>query len=435
MIHDAACFTALAPATTAVERQGIFYTKARWTPDALGALADHLGSAGRGALAKLPQRRVLDAWCAAVDSFRDPSSAASEALRPTLARFSALSGPALAGALEAILGGIARPSAETLFAEAQRVSDLEAHRGRLVAVFLASNLPALAVQSMLPALALGRPVLLKSPSSEPLFAPAFVRELCRFEPELEPALAAVTWSGGDSALETPVLNRAATVLAYGEQDTLDSISSRTQGTCIHYGPKTSLGIVAADANPTDVAPGLAHDIALFDQRGCLSIQAIYTDGDTQALASALARELDKLERRWPSGHLDPVAAAGVQQLRLDARARGLFQPELPIRSGTVVVDPLPDFRPSPGLRSVRVHPVGLDSIAPRLTPWKGRLQGAALAGKGAWQLEPQLAELGISRCTVPGRLQVPDALWHNGGVHPLEALSESVSTSAENRSS
>jgi len=77
---------------------------------------------------------------------------------------------------------------------------------------------------------------------------------------------------------------------------------------------------------------------------------------------------------------------------------------------------------------VRVHPGGLDQVIARLAPWRGRLQGAALAGDGAWVLEARLKELGISRCTAPGLLQVPDALWHNGGVHPLEALGGVVST-------
>ena len=57
-------------------------------------------------------------------------------------------------------------------------------------VILAGNLPALAVQPLLPALALRRPVLLKSPSAEPLFAPAFLEALTRREPRLAGAVAA-----------------------------------------------------------------------------------------------------------------------------------------------------------------------------------------------------------------------------------------------------
>lgn len=423
MIHDAACVSTLAPASAAVERKGIYYTSARWTPDGLASLAAHLDAAGGEALATLPRARLLDAWCTTIGLFRDPRSAESEALRSALTRFSGLSAPALGGALEAVLGGVDRPAA-TALAKAARQDMAQAVSGRgLVAVFLASNLPALAVQPLLPALILGRPVLLKSPTREPLFAPAFVRALCRVEPALETAVAAVTWPGGDLALEAPVLERAETVLAYGEEPAIDSIAARARGTCLAYGPKTSLASVGTDADPRSIAAGLARDIALFDQRGCLSIQAIYTEGDPEALAQALAGALAEQARHWPAGDLDPIAVAGVQQLRLDARLRGLTQPEMPLAQGTVVIDPVPDFRPSPGLRSVRIHPLSaLSQLPPLLGAWEGRLQGAALAGENAWSLAPALTALGVSRCAPPGRLQEPDALWHNGGVHPLEAL-------------
>jgi hypothetical protein len=113
----------------------------------------------------------------------------------------------------------------------------------------------------------------------------------------------------------------------------------------------------------------------------------------------------------------------VQQLRAEAALRGLAIWEHGPAAGTVVVDPLPEFRPGPGLRCVRVQPLpDLAELPRHLTPWAGRLQGAALAGAAALALEPALAALGVSRCAAPGDLQSPDALWHNGGVHPLTAL-------------
>src|SRR5260370_826583 len=83
-----------------------------------------------------------------------------------------------------------------------------------VLVVLASNLPALAVQPLLPTLALRRPVLLKSPSSEPLFAPAFLAALTRRETRLAGAVAAATWPGGDAELEAPLLAAARAGLAH-----------------------------------------------------------------------------------------------------------------------------------------------------------------------------------------------------------------------------
>ena len=104
--------------------------------------------------------------------------------------------------------------------------------------------------------------------------------------------------------------------------------------------------------------------------------------------------------------------------------RGLWHSELPLREGTVIVEPKPLLRPSPGLRKVRVHPLtDLARLPELLAPWQGKLQGAALAGVEAWALEPALARLGVSRCTAPGELQMPDAAWRNGGVDLLAELS------------
>lgn len=366
---------------------------------------------------------LLAAWGDTVEAFLDPGSPERRALDPGLAKTSRLSREGLAAALEAVLGGVRTGPAAALLAEAQGMP----RGGGQVLVVLASNLPALAVQPLWPALALRRPVLLKSPSAEPVFVPAFLDALTRREPRLREAVAAAVWRGGDERIEAPILEQVATVIAYGDEPALADLERRAPGKVVGYGPKTSLAVV-------DDPEGLARDVALFDQRGCLSVAAVYTSGDAEELARRLAEDLAELSRRWPPGPADPAALAAVQQARLEAEMRGLWAADLPILSGTVLVDPDPAFRPSPGLRTVRVHPLAsiqdLSRLPAILSPWKGKLQGAALAGEDAWRLAPALAGLGISRCAVPGDLQSPDVTWHNGGIHPLHALSQQTQGSS-----
>ena len=392
------------------------YEGAVWTPGALGGVLETLAAAGP-ALAALSDARILAAWAAAVD---DVGRAVEDVL-PALCR---LSPAGTRAGLERVLGGVSGEPARRLFAEAERRGS-GSRGGGPVLVVLAANLPGLAVQPLLALLALRRPVLLKSPSAEPLFAPAFVAALAAREPALAGAVAAATWPGGDRALEAPVLAGVERVIAYGESESLEDLERRAPGKLVGYGPKTSLAVVAAEAVSGETAAGLAEDVALFDQRGCLSVAAIYTDGDATALASHLAAALAELAERWPPGPPIPAELAAVQQARLEAELRGVswFQGGESVAAGTVVVEERPDFRPSPGLRTVRVHRVGeLASLPELLSPWRGRLQGAALAGNAAWALAAYLEELGISRCAAPGELQSPDALWHNGGVHPLEVF-------------
>jgi hypothetical protein len=406
------------PVFRTVEHPGTRYSAARWTPDALGRVVAALREGGE-ALRAIPDDELLAAWGDTVATFLRTVSLERRALDPQLARLCGLSRDGLRAGLEAVLGGVRKEPAAALLTRAHPVPDIGP-----VLVVLASNLPGLAVQPLLPALLARRPVLLKSPSAEPLFAPAFLAALARREPRLAGAVAAATWPGGDAKLEAPVLAGVGTVLAYGDRETLEDLERRAPGKVVGYGPKTSFAVVGASADLRAAAEGVARDVVLFDQRGCLSVVAVYTDGDAEGLAERLETELVDLARRWPPGPSVRAVSAAVQHLRLEAEMRGLRLSDLPLRQGTVIVDPDPALRPSPGLRTVRVHPLeDLERLPEILAPWRGRLQGAALAGEEAWALEPRLAALGLSRFAAPGELQSPDATWHNGGIDPLGAIS------------
>src|SRR5436305_598108 len=422
MLRDAYIPASLAhsrePVFRAVDHPGIRYHAARWTPDALGRVVAALHE-GTEALRAIPDDELLAAWGDTVATFLRTVSLERRALDPPLARLCGLSKDGLRAGLEAVLGGVRREPAAALLA---RSHPAPPDAGPVLAV-LASNLPALAVQTLLPALLVRRPVLLKSPSAEPLFAPAFLTALVRREPRLAGAVAAVTWPGGDAKLEAPVPERVGTVLGYGGREALEDLERRAPGRVVGYGPKISFGVVGASADVRVAAEGLARDVALFDQRGCLSVVAVYTSGDAEELAGRLETELLDLARRWPPGPPVRTDSATVQHVRLEAEMRGLWQSDLALRQGTVIVEPKLALLPSPGLRTVRVHPLeDLNRLPEILARWRGRLQGAALAGEEAWALEPRLSDLGVSRFAAPGELQSPDATWLNGGVDPLAAL-------------
>ena len=259
MLRDAFLPATLAhsrePVFRAVEKPGIRYSAARWTPDGLGRVVAALRE-GEAALRSIPAEDLLAAWSDTVATFLRSGSLERRALDPPLARLCGLSRDGLGAALDAVLGGVRKEAAAALLTRA-RPAPVEA--GPVLAV-LASNLPGLAVQPLLPALLARRPVLLKSPSAEPLFAPAFLAGLVRREPRLAGALAAATWSGGDVALEAPILAGVGTVLAYGDQPALDDLERRAPGRVVGFGPKTSLAVVGASADLRTAAEGLARDI-------------------------------------------------------------------------------------------------------------------------------------------------------------------------------
>jgi hypothetical protein len=366
--------------------------------------------AARSRLAALPKERLAKVWSETISELRG-----LEALRQKMAASLGFSPESLAAGLEVILDSVVGPDALALFE-----APPSAAPGPLL-IFLAATPPGLAAQALLPALALRRPALLKTSSAEPDFATLLVELLAAREPILGEAYAAATWRGGDRAIEAPLVATAGRVIAYGGSDAMADLAQRCSS-FFGFGSKISLAIVGAEADPRDAALGLARDIALFDQRGCLSVQLVLTTGDAAALGQELATALALEAERLPLGPASLGALAEIRLLREEAALRGAWVAQLPLRQGTVIVEPpgAPPA-PSPGWRTVRIHPLArLEDALPLLRPWQGLLQGAALAG-GAEILGPALTALGVTRIAPPGELQRAGiAGWPNGGRPALE---------------
>lgn len=395
-------------------------------PPDLELLAAHLAVHGTPSLAKVPRARRLAVWQEVAAAFLDPESPERRRLLPLLLDSSRLSPEGLTEGLETVLAGFSGPAAERAAARAavEFPDDASVAPG-YAAASLAGNLPGLAVQVLLPALLVGRPLLVKSASTEPWFAPAWISALAAREPALGEAFAAVRFEGSDRAAVSAAFSRADPLFAYGGSEAMAHFTTVAGSRLVAHGPKASLALVGNDSDLVGTARGLARDIALFDQRGCLSVQAVYTTANAAELAAALAWALLLESARLPPGPLDLAAAAAVQQLRAEAALRGTLvdSREMPLAAGTVLCESRLDFRPSPGLRTVRVYGVrALSEVLPALAPWQGQLQGAALAGSEAEVLTEELLALGLSRVAAPGELQAADAGWANGGIDAFAAL-------------
>jgi len=421
LLADFSVPAAFAPRDQPVDAAGA--RRGRFAPQELADLADHLAAHGFRALVAIPLERRLAVWEETIAAFLEPGSPERTALLPRLLVSSRLSAEGLTEALEIVLGGALGPAAAEL---ARRAGAREGDAApALAGVVLAGNIPGLAAQSLLPALLLGRPLLLKCASSEPWFAPALIAALVAREPTLAEAFAAVTFAGDDDAALTAAFGETDPLLAYGGAQAVASLAEAFGERLVAHGPKASVAFVGAEVDPVGTARGLARDIALFDQRGCLSVQAIYTEGDPEELAAALAWALLLESARLPHGPIDAATAAAVQQLRAEADMRQGRNKDLQLdlAVGTVLVESKTFFRPVPGLRTVRVHSVSkLTDALPALAPWKGKLQGAVLAGLTADELAASLPLLGFSRLARAGELQSADASWANGGIDPLDVL-------------
>ena len=361
------------------------------------------------ALGAVASRDLLAAWNDTLAAFLDPKSSERRNLDPRLLQSTGLSQAGLDHGLRAIGAGmLGEPAAAELRRPHRQSED------GFNLVILPAEPPGLILQSLLPALAARTPVLFKNSRAEPHFAPAFLDALGHRLPPLRDAYAALTWAGGDEAVEAALYASARVVVAYGDEETVAALRAAASGRLVTFGPKLSLGWVDADADLEQAAHGMALDIATFDQRGCLSVHAVFAvPGIADDFVAALADSLAQRATELPPGPGNAADRAGVRLAREDADLRGLPWYGDALDAGTVILENDPRIRPSPGLRTVRVHPA---EDVPRLDDWNGRIQGVAVAGHLPGNVRHAFEHAGVSRFASAGQLQTTDAAWRNGGI-------------------
>jgi acyl-CoA reductase-like NAD-dependent aldehyde dehydrogenase len=387
-------------------------------PEPTAALSARLDAAraGRAALRSRPVREIAAALAAAAVRWR--ADARLEAALPGAARLS----PELARAAVSIAAEAV--AVDTMIALAERAwglgaGDRPAPAGpALIAHVLASNVPALALPAIALACLAGAAVLVKSGRDDPVSAPAFVDALAALDPALAATIVSAYWPGGEIEREELLLGAAEVVIATGSDATLKALGARRWSRLVTHGPRVSVAAIgrAAVADADVIADALATDIALHDQRGCLSPHAIYVEaGGTlapRAFAERLAVALETVARRLPPG-----------PARVEERAaRRLFASGAEWASGVVVdagsagivvCQDEPAFRPSPGFRTVRVYPLpAIEALAPLLP--NGTVECVGLAGIDPNPLLAPLAARGVSRLCPVGRMQRPPLDWPRG---------------------
>jgi len=287
----------------------------------------------------------------------------------------------------------------------------------LVAHVLASNVAALA----LPAIALGclagAAVMVKSGRADPVSAEAFRRAIAAVDPDLAATVVTAYWPGGDLGCEDAAFARADVVVVTGSDATLAAVRGRL-GNLVAHGPRTS---VAAIARPTAAdADAVALDVALHDQRGCLSPSAVYVVGDARAFARTLAAALARLAERLPPGASTVEERAAVASIVREAE----WEPGMDVLAGpwgSVIDDPAPAFRPGPGRRTVRVHPLPDPAMLAALLP-ADRVECVGVAGVDPRDMASPLRARGVSRICPVGRMQRPSLSWPRGQRPPLGVL-------------
>jgi acyl-CoA reductase-like NAD-dependent aldehyde dehydrogenase len=295
----------------------------------------------------------------------------------------------------------------------------------LVAHVLASNVPALALPAIALACLAGAAVVVKSGRRDALSAPAFVYALANVDPELAATIVTEYWPGGDLGREDALLARADVVVLTGGDEAIAALAGRAHGRVLAHGPRASVAALGRSAlGDTRAATALALDVALHDQRGCLSPHAVYveTGGDVSPrdFADHLADALGEIARSLPRGEVGIEERAAVRACadEVEFLPGGIV---LDSAEGKVLYDELTTFRPTAGLRTIRVHPLDDVRTLPEILPI-GTIECVGLAGLDAAPLVAGLRARGVSRLCPVGAMQQPLLSWPRGQQPPLGAL-------------
>jgi hypothetical protein len=196
---------------------------------------------------------------------------------------------------------------------------------RLIAHFLAGNVPVPGIVSLCCGLLLRSANLVKVSSRDPVFPALFVESLREVDAELADCVAVLDWRRDEAALTRAALADADAVMAYGDDETISALRALVPAGIkfLGYGHKVSLAVVAKEAMTEENLPRLAQaaafDASVYDQQGCMSPHVFYVEEGgrlgPRKFAAALAEAMAAYQARVPQGKLSVEEAAQVAKLR------------------------------------------------------------------------------------------------------------------------
>lgn len=209
-----------------------------------------------------------------------------------------------------------------------RMDRANAVRGRQnVLAVLPGNVIGPVIQSAYCAAVAGTHAILKVSCAERYLAGIVSRQFDDLGEPLKGVVEAAYWRGGDTGTEAETLLRIWRVIVFGEDETIRQIRQRAEPhvDVVGYGESYSVAFVHVEASLDVAAAAIARDVCLFDQRGCMSPQTVYVQGDrgrAVLFAHALARSLETTGKAWPRAEFELGEAASVSSFvrRLAATA-------------------------------------------------------------------------------------------------------------------
>lgn len=375
-----------------------------------------------------PSSQIIDALVDTAASLIDRGGPFFNEAMTKLPKSSGLSQPMVAWALETTMRTV------TVEALQRVVSDIDQTPStlpppNLVATVLAGNLFTAPMRAVFIALLARCPVVVKASTKEDHFVRLLHRALAERDCDIAESVGVVTFAGGDVSLENLLFRYAPVVTAFGSDETLAAIEDRlpSDKTFLRHGHGVGVAYIPATALEQSERwiRSVALDVAAYDQRGCLSPQAIWVqEGGAitpRAFAAILAREgLTAISQELPRGPLPAEIAASQMQWRGVARATAeLFEAS----DHAVSYECETPFRASPGYRNVAVRSASSwDDFLSQLAPLVPHLKCVGVAAQDLPPLDDLRQRNINARLCRTGAMQTPPFVLETEGRKPWAGL-------------
>lgn len=298
----------------------------------------------------------------------------------------------------------------------------------VLALILAGNTPLLAWPVLHYSVLLGIPVFIKQSRDERIWTRHFIETLASIDEDVAASLHLDLFPG-DSPQTEALLKEADAAIAYGSDSSIASLrvltpeSTPFQG----FGHAISIGLIGHHSD----AHQFARDVLMYDQAGCLSLQAllgtyIHCSKVGHALAQALGHQSARLGVRARTDSAECRIVREARDMALMDGCEVLGDPEL---RWSVVIHHEPCPLPAPtGFCTVHVIPYeDQKSFQWFLGGYIGKLScvGEVVPGWNDWWQKTLEAE-GVSRICPAGQMQTPPLDWKNGGVDLRHWLAQCI---------
>ena len=190
------------------------------------------------------------------------------------------------------------------------------------------------------------------------------------------------------------------VHAYGSDATLAELAATLPRGVVLHGHGAGFAVAVVEPPfASDLWDRLALDVALFDQRGCLSPRVVLSSAPSEGLAAGVARALSRFEAAVPRGILSAEEAADITRYRDTLAFAGELLP-----AGHGFVSASSELLVPPIGRNLHVvtHP---DPLA-LLAPFAEKLTSIGVEGSREL-VERARAAFPHCRITEVGRIQSP----------------------------